>query len=219
MGKDHLKPVLLLIVVLGLSAGIPIQGAAGPPRPSQSPSIIEIPLSISLARLFEVAEQEMPLQAGNWQSWRKSYGVNTQYRAWRGPLQFTLQGEVLTVQAHVRYWTRVHKKVLGAIDLDSSCGVNEPPRQAVIGVQIRFDWTPDWRLRPVFRILPTRFVDRCEMTIANIDVTPIIEKEFQQQLEDRMRVALRELAPRLQTVRQQAEQSWSRLQKSSAACR
>ena len=212
MGKDHLKPVLLLIVVLGLSAGIPIQGAAGPPRPSQSPSIIEIPLSISLARLFEVAEQEMPLQAGNWQSWRKSYGVNTQYRAWRGPLQFTLQGEVLTVQAHVRYWTRVHKKVLGAIDLDSSCGVNEPPRQAVIGVQIRFDWTPDWRLRPVFRILPTRFVDRCEMTIANIDVTPIIEKEFQQQLEDRMRVALRELAPRLQTVRQQAEQSWSRLQ-------
>jgi len=212
MGNNQLKPRLLLIVVLWLWAGIPAQGAVGPPLPGLSPSIIEIPFRISLARLFEVAEQEMPLQAGNWQSWRQSYGVNTQYRAWRGPLQFTLQGEVLTVQAHVRYWTRVHKKVLGAIDLDSSCGVNEPPRQAVIGVQIRFDWTPSWLLRPVFRILPTRFLDRCELTIANIDVTPLIEKEFQQQLEDRMRIALRELAPRLQTVRQQAEQSWSQLQ-------
>jgi hypothetical protein len=212
VANDHLKPAVLLIVLLGLSGGIPTQAAVGPPRPSQSPSIIEIPLRISLAQLFEVAEQQMPLQAGNWRSWRKSYGVNTQYRAWRGPLQFRLQGEVLTVQAHVRYWIRVHKKVLGAIDLDSSCGVNEPPRQAVIGVQVRFNWTPDWLLRPAFRILPTRFLDRCEMTIADIDVTPLIEKEFQQQLEDRMRVALRELAPRLQTVRQQAEQSWSQLQ-------
>jgi hypothetical protein len=219
IARDHalvvnapLKPCLLLVALLGLSGGIPTRAAVGPPRPGPSPSIIEIPLRISLARLFEVAEQEMPLQAGNWQGWRKSYGVNTQYRAWRGPLQFTLQGEVLTVQAHVRYWARVHKTVLGAIDLDSSCGVNEPPRQAVIGVQIHFDWTPDWLLRPAFRILPTRFLDRCEMTIADIDVTPLIEEEYQQQLEDRLRVALKELAPRLQSVRQQAEQSWSRLQ-------
>ena len=212
MDTTPLKPYFLLVLLLGLSAGSQTRAAVGPLRPSQSPSIIEIPLRISLARLFEVAEQGMPLQAGNWQSWRKSYGVNTQYRAWSGPLQFTLQGEVLTVQAHVRYWTRVHKKVLGSIDLDSSCGVNEPPRQAVIGVQIRFDWTPDWLLRPAFRILPTRFLDRCEMTVADINVTPLIEEEFQQQLEDRMRAAMRELAPRLQTVRQLAEQSWSRLQ-------
>jgi hypothetical protein len=91
--------------------------------------------------------------------------------------------------------------------------VNEPPRQAIIGVQIRLDWTQDWLLRPAFRVLPTRFLDRCEMTIADIDVTPLIGKEFQHQLEDRMLAALKELAPRLHAVRQQAEQTWSLLQK------
>jgi hypothetical protein len=74
----------------------------------------------------------MHLQAGNWRGWRKVYGVDTQYRAWRGPLQFTMQGEILTVQAHVRYWIKAHKQVLGTLDLESCCGVDEPPRQAII---------------------------------------------------------------------------------------
>ena len=211
MLNDHFMPSLLLILMIFLSGGIPVQ-AAVEPRVDQAPSIIEMPLRISLDRMFEMAEQEMPLQAGYWRNWRNTHGINTQYRAWRGPLQFSLQGEVLTVQAHVRYWIKAHKKVLGAIDLNSSCGVNEPPRQAVIGVQISLGWTPDWLLRPAFRVLPTRFLDRCEMTIADIDVTPLIGKEFQHQLEDRMLGALKELAPRLHAVRQQAEQTWSLLQ-------
>ena len=205
-------PALLLILMLILPGCVSAQAIAGQPGAGQSPSIIEIPLSISLDRLFELAEQEMPLQAGNWRGWKKTYGVDTQYRAWRGALQFTMQGEVLSVQAHVRYWIRAHKKLLGTLDLESSCGVDEPPRQAIIGVQIRLGWGPDWMLRPAFRVLPTRFLDRCEMTIADIDVTPIIEREFQQQLENRMRAALFGLAPRLHAIRQQAEQDWSLLQ-------
>jgi hypothetical protein len=53
---------------------------------------------------------------------------------------------------------------LGTLDLESSCG-DEPPRQAIIGVQIR--WTgAGLMLRPAFRVMPTRFLDGCEMTIA-----------------------------------------------------
>jgi hypothetical protein len=154
----------------------------------------------------------MPLQAGNWHDWQKSYGIETKYRAWRGPLSFTMQGDVLLVQAHVRYWIKAHKKLLGALNLKSSCGVNEPPRQAVIGVQIRLSWGPDWMLRPEFRVMPPRFLDRCEMTIADIDVTPLIAKEFQKQLKEKMRVALMMLGPRLHAIRQQAEQNWFLLQ-------
>jgi hypothetical protein len=212
MCKDFLMPTFLLGLMLMLSGGVSAQPVAGQPRAGQVPSIIEIPVRISLDRLYEMAEREMPLQAGNWRGWRKAYGVNTQYRAWRGALQFTMQGDILMVQAHVRYWIRAHKQVLGTIDLESDCGVDEPPRQAIIGVQIRLDWGPDWMLRPVFRVMPTRFLDGCEMTIADIDVTPLIEKEFQQQLEDRMRAALAVLAPRLHAIRQQAEQDWSLLQ-------
>jgi hypothetical protein len=77
---------------------------------------------------------------------------------------------------------------------------------------IRLAWNPDWTLRPEFRVLPTRFLDRCEMTIADVDVTPLIGKEFQHQLEDKMRTALTTLRPRLSALRQQAERSWFLLQ-------
>lgn len=203
---------IILILSLLLSSGVSAQHFAGQGQLAQSPSIVEIPIRLSLDRLFEVAEQEMPLQAGNWRDWQKSYGIKTKYRAWRGPLYFGMQGEVLLVQAHVRYWIKAHKKVLGTLNLKSSCGVNEPPRQAVIGVQIRLGWGADWMLRPEFRVMPPRFLDRCEMTIADIDVTPLIAKEFQKQLKEKMRAALMTLGPRLNAIRQQAEQNWFLLQ-------
>jgi len=203
---------LLLISTLILSSGVSAQPVAGQGQLKQSPSIVEIPIRLSLDRLFEVAEREMPLQAGNWHDWKKTHGIKTKYRAWRGALYFTMQGEILLVQAHVRYWIKAHKKVLGTLNLNSSCGLNEPPRQAVIGVQIRLGWGPDWRLRPGFRVMPPRFLDRCEMTIADIDVTPLIAKEFQKQLKEKMRSALMTLGPRLDAVRQQAETNWFLLQ-------
>jgi len=206
-------PGFLLMSSLIASSGVSAQSDAGQGYPVQSPSTVEIPVRISLDRLFEVAEQEVPSQVGNWREWQRTYGVETKYRAWRGPLYLTMQGEVLLVQAHVRYWIKAHKKVLGALNLNSSCGVNEPPRQAVIGVQVRLGWGRDWRLRPGFRVMPTRFLDRCEMTIADIDVTPLIAKEFEKQLKENMRTALTTLGPRLNAVRQQAEQNWFLLQK------
>ena len=181
-------------------------------QPVLSSSMMEIPVRISLERLFAVAEKEMPQQTGHWRQWKKHHGVRTKYRAWRGPLSFTLQGDVLTVQAHVRYWIKAQKSLLGRLDINSSCGVNEPPRQAVIGIIIRLDWEPDWTLRSDFRVLPSRFLDRCAMTVANIDMTPLVEKEFRKQLESRMQTALTTLLPRLATIRQQAEQNWFRLQ-------
>jgi hypothetical protein len=207
-----ISPLLFLISSLILSSGVPAQPVAGQGQLTQSPSTVEMPIRLSLDRLFEVAEHEMPLQARNWRDWKKTHGIKTKYRAWRGPLYFTMQGEVLLVQAHVRYWIRAQKKVLGALNLKSSCGLNEPPRQAILGVQIRLRWGPDWRLRPGFRLMPPRFLDRCEMTIANIDVTPVIAKEFQKQLKGKMRGALMTLGPRLNAVRQQAEQHWFLLQ-------
>jgi hypothetical protein len=119
---------------------------------------------------------------------------------------------VLLVQAHIRYWIRAQKNVLGAINLKGSCGINEPPRQALIGMQVRLGWGPDWTVRPEFRILPTRFLDRCEMTIANIDVTPLVEKEFRKQMQKSLQAALRTFAPGMNSIRKQAQRSWFLLQ-------
>jgi hypothetical protein len=185
--------------------------SAAQPAPVTPVSMINVPIRLSLGPLTDAAEQRLPQQAGHWRSWKDWHGIKSRYRAWRGPLSIRVAGDTLLVQAHIRYWIRAYKKLLG-VRLDASCGINEPPRQALIGMQVRLGWGPDWTLQPRFRILPTRFLDRCEMTIADIDVTPLVEKEFRKQMQHSLRAALRELNPELAAIRQQAQQTWSLLQ-------
>ena len=192
--------------------GAGTQSDAGAKQPVAPVSIIEIPVRLSLDPLTRAAEKTLPQQAGNWRTWKDWHGVKSQYRAWRGPLSISVSGDVLLVEAHIRYWIRAHKKILGAINLKGSCGIDEPPRQALIGMQVRLGWGPDWTVMPEFRILPTRFLDRCEMTIADIDVTPLVEKEFRKQMQKSLRAALRTLAPGMNTIRKQAQRTWFLLQ-------
>jgi hypothetical protein len=206
--RKILLPLMLLLWLTGAGA----QSDAGVKQPISPVSIIEIPVRLSLDPLAKAAEKTLPQQAGNWRTWKDWHGIKSQYRAWRGPLSITVSGDVLLVQAHIRYWIRAHKKVLGAINLKGSCGIDEPPRQALIGMQVRLGWGPDWTVRPEFRILPTRFLDRCEMTIANIDVTPLVEKEFRKQMQKSLRAALRTLAPGMNTIQKQAQRTWFLLQ-------
>ena len=200
---------LVLLCWLTAAGAQPVVGSQQPVAPT---SMIAIPLRLSLEPLTAAAEKTLPNQAGHWRSWKDWHGVKSQYRAWRGPLGITVSGDVLTVQAHIRYWIRARKTLLGAVTLKGSCGIEEPPRQALIGMQVQLGWGPDWTLRPQFHILPTRFIDRCEMTVANIDVTPLVEKEFRKQMQNSLREALRKLAPAMQAIRQQAGRSWSLLQ-------
>jgi hypothetical protein len=73
-------------------------------------------------------------------------------------------------------------------------------------------WLPDWSLRPDFKVLPTRFLDRCEMTAAGVDVTPLIEDGFRQQLKTGLRTALSSLSPRVNEIRVRAAKVWMALQ-------
>ena len=206
--NHSLLPLQLLLWLPNAGA----QSVEGIQQPVTPVSTIEIPVRLSLEPLIDAAEKALPTQAGHWRNWKDRHGIKSKYRAWRGPLGMTVSGDVLTVQAHIRYWIRARKKLLGAITLKGNCGINEPPRQAVIGMQVRLGWGQDWTLRPEFHILPTRFLDRCEMTIANIDVTPLIEKEFRKQMQNSLRAALRKLAPDMHAIQQQAQRTWSLLQ-------
>ncbi len=205
------KNLLLLVLLLWLS-GAGAQSDAGIQQPKSPLSFIDIPLRLPLEPLINAAEKLLPHQAGNWRTWKDWHGIPSQYRGWRGPLSITASGNVLWVQAHVRYWIRAQKKLLGVVNATASCGIDEAPRQAVIGMQVLLEWGPDWTLRPRFRILPTRFLDRCEMTFANIDVTSIVETEFRKQMQDSLRAALKTLAPGMNEIQHQAQQTWSLLQ-------
>jgi Domain of unknown function (DUF4403) len=205
------KRLLSLVLLLWLTgAGAP--SVAGMQQPESPVSFIDIPLRLSLEPLISAAEKLLPHQAGNWRTWKDWHGIPSQYRGWRGPLSITASGNVLWVQAHVRYWIRAQKKLFGVVNATASCGIDEAPRQAVIGMQVLLEWGPDWTLRPRFRILPTRFLDRCEMTFANIDVTSVVETEFRKQMQDSLRAALKTLAPGMNEIQRQAQKTWSLLQ-------
>jgi Domain of unknown function (DUF4403) len=206
------KKILLPLVLLFSLTGACVQSVAGIQQPLPPVSFIDLPLRLSLEPLISAADRMLPYQAGNWRTWKDWHGIQSQYRAWRGPLGITVSGNVLWVQAHIRYWIRAHNKLLGMVNLKGSCGIDEAPRQAVIGMLVTLEWGPDWTLRPVFRLLPTRFIDRCEMTIANIDVTPVVETEFRKQMRDSLRTALRTLAPGVKAIQRQARETWSLLQ-------
>lgn len=204
---------LLFLLMTGILVGaVSLPALATPNKIHQDspppPSVIEIPFRFSLDGLYREAERMVPNQAGHWRGWKRHHGIDTQYRAWRGPLMFQLSGDTLSVQAHVRYWVKARSKLIGSLEVGGSCGVDEAPRQALIGLQARLAWNPDWTLRPMFRLLPPRFLDRCEMTLANIDVTPLVGRAFQQEMRNSLQQALAVLEPRLRTIRDRASRVW-----------
>jgi hypothetical protein len=206
-GRFRLLRIIAACLVLGAAESVTAETRAVLPV-----SAIQVPVELDLAPLFAAVESSLPTQAGHWPGWRKWHGVETRYRAWRGPLALAMQGELLLVQAHVRYQAEARKGLLGGIQLSAGCGVKEPPRQALIGVLARLEWTPDWSLHPRFQVLPTRFLDRCEVTVADIDVSPLMGRVFEDRLEASLKEEMRALTPRLQRLRAEAARAWQATQ-------
>jgi hypothetical protein len=200
----------LAVLLTAAAASAPARGADG--RPSAALSVVEVPVRIPLGPLSAEVERLTPREAGHWRAWRKVQGVDTRYRAWRGPIVLRMTGHTLIATAHVRYWVQARARLLDALEIHAGCGVDEPPRQAVIGVAAQLDWTPYWTLSPRFRVLPTRFIDGCEMTAADIDVTPLIGPVFERALRGAIGDALQAQRPALGSFRTQAARAWERVQ-------
>ncbi len=175
-------------------------------------SVVQFPVAIDLTGLFATADAALPTQAGQWPRWESWHGLEIRYQAWRGVLALAMRGPVILAQAHVRYRLQARKGLIGALALSAGCGVDEPPRQALVGVMARLDWTPDWLLHPRFRVLPTRPLDPCELTLADIDVSPLVGRAFESRLETALGDALSGLAPRLAAMRAEAARAWLGIQ-------
>jgi hypothetical protein len=120
------------------------------PAPDAEPplSVVQVPLELDLAPLSQAADALLPRSAGAWPRWVDRHGIEVRYRAWRGPLRLEMAGGLLRASAHVRYQLQARKGLLGQLALRAGCGVEEPPRQAVVGLLARLDWGADWVPRP-----------------------------------------------------------------------
>ena len=175
-------------------------------------SVIEVPVAIALEPLVRRMEGRVPRVAGNSEHWDRQQGVDVKYQAWRGPFAAWMVGHRLVVSAWVNYWVRARKEVLGLVDIDGSCGVNEPPRTVAIGLLSELYWSPNWHLVSRTHVYPSRFQDACRMTVAQLDVTPLLDRVLRARL---LRLAHQEVdaeVPRLTWLRPRAEQAWRALQ-------
>jgi hypothetical protein len=77
---------------------------------------------------------------------------------------------------------------------------------------VRLRWGPDWSLQPEIHVPPTQFLDGCEVTAADIDVSPLIDKLFRERMEGSLRTAFDALAPSLRTTRSDGARYWAALQ-------
>lgn len=168
-------------------------------------SFVEIPFEVDLGPVYRRAEALVPRRIED--------AASVRYQAWRGPLALSMNGNLMTVVAHVRYRIQARKSVLGDIALKADCGVREPPRQAIVAVSIRLDWSGDWTLRPAYRLFPTRFIDRCRVTPFGIDVTGMVDRGFKDALHASMRDAMGVLSAEVRKIREPIERQWQRLQR------
>jgi hypothetical protein len=207
-------PSLLLIALL--TSVCPGRALASDPRPEgprhePAPSVIELPVTVELGPLARFMEQRIPGWIVRREGWERYRDVGVQYGVWRGPVQVAMFGEVLHVQIPVWYWVKARKKVLGSLELSGSCGVHEPPRTALIRLAARLAWTPDGRLVPQGAILPVRYLSPCRMTIAQLDVTPLLDRYVREKLGSMARKALDAQLPRLTDLRRRLQAAWAAL--------
>lgn len=182
----------------------PLSGTPTPPPPLE-PSVVLVPVTMNMGALFAEVERTVPRTRRASGAWTvvddNPVGeVGVKYEVWRDPLQLAFQGATLTASAKVYYWMEVAQKIpkpfVGGAFWQSlaSCGRGEPPRRAVAGLRTSFTWRPDWRLTSTTSLLPISFLNRCEVTLLNIDVTDRVKDAFETGLrqgaaiaDDRMR--------------------------------
>lgn len=63
----------------------------------------------------------------------------------------------------VRYWLKARKELLGAINVNGSYGLDEPPREVAIHLVTQIRLTPAWRLVSNTQVLPNWFRNPCQL--------------------------------------------------------
>ncbi len=201
--------VALLLPALILIAAMPRAWAAH--EAQLGASIIELPVTVELSPLARLLEQHIPrwiARRGDWEGYR---GFDVQYGVRRGPVRVAMFGEDLHVQIPVSYWIRARKKLVGRLKVTGSCGVDEPPRSALLHVAVRLRWTPDWRLVARSVVLPVRYLNPCQMTMARLDVTPLLDRYVREKLAKMVAEAVDARIPHLVELRSKVAPVWTRL--------
>lgn len=200
----------------------PERGAAPRPVPDPAPSVVNLPVTVSLAQVAAQVENKVPSgqnREDEWQPIGRFAVVGTVYvkEMWeRDPLKLNIHDDHVDVSAHVRYRARLaaHPCVPVAgcrwVEL-GSCGTHSEMPTMDIGLRTTLSYGRDWTVQPKTRPLPVQPGVRCRLTEAKIDVTERVQKLVQDLLD--------QAAPQIDAkigdavdLRRRVEDVWSDIQ-------
>jgi hypothetical protein len=168
-------------------------------------STIAVPIRATLAPLLPQIEAQVPKTFTKTVR-EKHYTVR--YDVARDPVRLQMAGTGLRATTTAHYWLEACPSRLPCI----GCGTDEPRRQAIIALHTQLAWDASWRLRSVTTAEPPQFLNRCRMTLLNIDITdhfigPVVDAQLAN-----VARAIDRHTPSLTNMRPLAQQVWSALQ-------
>lgn len=145
------------------------------PRPEQIPSDIDIPISIELKNYFRQAENAVSYEYTGKE--QPCEGIRYEYYFKRSPFNITGEGNKINLNFQGDYKIDLSycaKCAFGQCivpKVSASCGYGEPLRKIKIGYTSSFGMLPDYRLQSVTKLTTVEPLDRCKMTVFNLDAT------------------------------------------------
>ncbi|HEX9162776.1 MAG TPA: DUF4403 family protein [Thermoanaerobaculia bacterium] len=195
----------LLFLALWWPACAIAQPAAALAPPPAELSLIAVPIHTTLAPLLPRIEAQVP---ANVSGRREQSALTIDYKVLRDPIRLQMAGTELHATTLARYSLQVCGGPLGCL----SCGVDEPPRQAVLSLSAHFTWDATWRLRSTTTAQPATFPNSCEISFINFDITDrFIAPIVNAQLRD-VAAAIDKNTPGLTNIKPNAQEIWTALQ-------
>jgi len=181
---------------------------APPPLPPQAPATIAIPVRIALSAVATALATEFPVTDSLDRAKCLTLGglVCHQYVYRRDTLDVTMQGDRITIFTRLRYRGRVGLPGVGGI---ASCGFEpEPMKRAEVRLSTVLYWTRAWRIASRGTVLTPQLLDPCQITMLNVDATPLMRRLLEGQLND-LRREVDSIVPAVADLKPSADSLWS----------
>lgn len=145
------------------------------PTVQQPKSEIDIPITAELKNYFRQAETSVPNEYSD--SQEPCQGLRYKYMFRRSPFNISGSGNRINLSFQGEYWIDLTYCAKCAFNkcvvpkIGASCGVGEPLRKIDVGYSSTFRVLNNYRLSSSTSLVTLNPINRCAVTILNIDVT------------------------------------------------
>lgn len=142
---------------------------AAPPQATAEPSLVDVPIHVSLSGALAQLEQQVPTQFNS--DGYPDFPDDYRWHVQRDPFRFALGGPNVTVSDQLGYSAGYQKCAWFICAELASCGENEPLRRIDIGYRTAITFNTDYTIGSSTAVDHVTPIDRCDVTIFNIDIT------------------------------------------------